>query len=67
MEQWELNVKSHTNTNMCLCMYMCVEAQLKVAVNINRPTEAAFGRQLMQREGSAELAVREGRGCTNRG
>lgn len=49
----------HRYTNMCLCVCMCVEAQLKVAVNINRPTEAAFGRRLMQREGSGELAVRE--------
>lgn len=48
-------------------MCMCVGAQLKVAVNINRPTEAAFGRRLMQREGNEALAVKEGRGWTNRG
>lgn len=41
----------HRYTYVCLCMCVCVEAQLKVAVNINRPTEAAFARRLMQREG----------------
>lgn len=40
-----------THEHRCTYVCVCVEAQLKVAVNINRPTEAAFGRRLMQREG----------------